>query len=475
MRIGIIAEGSYPYVRGGVSSWIHTLINSMPDQEFVLISIMPDTSQTEADYVYELPANLTEIRTFGLLPERQRRRRVKPLREDEQAALKRWITFKETNPEALTLIGERLQDPRRFFQSRAFYDIVRTCYQDDGGSGSFNSFLWMFRSMTEPVIQLLQQDFPDVDLVHAVSTGYAGLAASYMAESRGLPFILTEHGIYPREREEEILQANWIAPAYKKRWVDFYYHLSRQTYQAADSIITLFEQSRQHQIMAGAPEHAALVIPNGVDYETLSSLPRKAPGEEPFTIGAVIRMVPIKDIKTMIHAALVLRERGRSFRWMIMGPLEEDPAYAEDCIALVQQNNLEENVVFTGNVNIKEYLPEIDVGVLSSISEGQPLAVLEGMAAGLPFVTTNVGSCSELINGIGEDHFGPAGFVVPPVDPEAMADRIEWLMDNPVERLRFAGNGQRRIEAYYQLPQVTGAYEHMYKQKGGVSIGRSRV
>ena len=62
--------------------------------------------------------------------------------------------------------------------------------------------------MFTPIIQILQIDFPELDLIHSVSTGYGGglLGAAISAKS-DIPFILTEHGIYSREREEEILQS----------------------------------------------------------------------------------------------------------------------------------------------------------------------------------------------------------------------------------------------------------------------------
>lgn len=60
MRICIVAEGSYPYVVGGVSSWIHSLIRSFPSQEFVILAIVADRSM-RGKYVYELPSNVTEV------------------------------------------------------------------------------------------------------------------------------------------------------------------------------------------------------------------------------------------------------------------------------------------------------------------------------------------------------------------------------------------------------------------------------
>lgn len=65
MRICIVAEGCYPYVVGGVSSWIHSLIRSFPGQEFVILAIVSDRSM-RGKYVYELPSNVTEVHEIYL-------------------------------------------------------------------------------------------------------------------------------------------------------------------------------------------------------------------------------------------------------------------------------------------------------------------------------------------------------------------------------------------------------------------------
>ncbi len=70
--------------------------------------------------------------------------------------------------------------------------------------------------MFTPIIQILQIDFPELDLIHSVSTGYGGLLGAAISAKSDIPFILTEHGIYSREREEEILQSTWIPIEYKK-------------------------------------------------------------------------------------------------------------------------------------------------------------------------------------------------------------------------------------------------------------------
>ena len=79
-----------------------------------------------------------------------------------------------------------------------------------------------------------------------------------------------------------------------------------------------------------------------------------------------------------------------------MGNCRENPEYYQECLDLLAELKTED-VEFVGQVNIKEHLSDIDLLLLSSISEGQPLAILEGLAAGIPFVATNVGNCKALL------------------------------------------------------------------------------
>lgn len=62
-----------------------------------------------------------------------------------------------------------------------------------------------------------------------------------------------------------------------------------------------------------------------------------------------------------------------------------------------------------------QYMQKLDFTILTSISEGQPLSVLESMAACRPCVTTEVGCCRELLEGAPGDTFGVAGYCVPPM------------------------------------------------------------
>ncbi|RWZ60550.1 DUF3492 domain-containing protein [Halobacillus fulvus] len=460
MRIGIVVEGSYPYVSGGVASWVQMLMENLPEHQFEIIAITPGP-MAEKDYKYSLPHNVTGVTNLPLNHHQQGEKPGK-MNQQEQKDLFDWMMFKRNEADVFRLWKEKTGGTEAFFSSELFWKAVQESYQEEQQTGSFIEYFYMWRGMFTPVIELMQYDFPQVDLVHAVSTGYAGLVASAMKKEQDIPFILTEHGIYSREREEEILQARWIADYYKKRWIGFFHHLSRQAYEDADDIISLFERNNQLQAQIGAKEEKLSVIPNGIHYDRLSQLERKLMDKDMLIIGAIVRVVPIKDIKTMIQAAKLLKDAGVLFRLYILGPLDEDEEYAEECLQLVEQLELTSNVLFPGKVSIADYLPMFDVCLLTSISEGQPLAVLEGMAAGVPWIVTDVGACSELIYGRSDDPYGPAGFTVAPVHPLQIAEYCEWFYHHPEEARKFGLNGKKRVEQYYQIPHFIEKYRQLY-------------
>ena len=108
--------------------------------------------------------------------------------------------------------------------------------------------------------------------------------------------------------------------------------------------------------------------------------------------------------------------------------------YYEECVELVENLRLQNTVIFTGRANVIDFLPKIDVVVLTSISESQPLVILEAGAAGIPCVTTDAGSCPELIYGKIDESppLGPGGAVTPLSSPGSIADSITLLLTTTI-------------------------------------------
>ena len=114
------------------------------------------------------------------------------------------------------------------------------------------------------------------------------------------------------------------------------------------------------------------------------------------------RVVPIKDIKTFIRSMRRIVNKLPEAQAWIAGPTDEDPNYVQECKNLVASLSLQDHVKFLGMQRIEDLMPLVGLVVLSSVSEALPLVILEAQASGVPVVSTDVGSCNQLINGLDE-------------------------------------------------------------------------
>ena len=211
----------------------------------------------------------------------------------------------------------------------------------------------------------------------------------------------------------------------------------------------------------GCNAEKCIVIPNGVQYERFCNIPLKQ--EDGWVdIGAVVRLAPIKDVKTMIYAFFELASRVPNVRLHIMGGVDDED-YAKECYTLVEELQLK-NLIFTGRVDVVQYMQKLDFTILTSISEGQPLSVLESMAACRPCVTTEVGCCRELLEGAPGDTFGIAGYCVPPMYRQGLADAMEKMCASRARREEMGRIGQRRVDAYFHHEQMLANYRKMYDE-----------
>lgn len=463
MRVCLVLEGSYPYVYGGVSTWMHGCIRAMPEHEFVLWVIGAKAAD-RGKFVYELPANVAEVHEVFLDDALRLRGGAPPVHftPEERAALRELVRLGAPDWEVLfRLFHEKRAHPLAVLQSREFMALFTKLCEEEYPYTAFADAFHTVRSMLLPVLWLMTGEVPEADCYHAICTGYGGLLACLGGSVHHRPVLLTEHGIYTREREEEIIRAEWVAPDFKARWTRFFYMLSEQIYRQADRVTSLFPRARSIQIGMGCEPGKCIVIPNGVDYEKFCAIPPKA--EDGWVdIGAVVRLAPIKDIKTLLYAFLELSARCKNVRLHILGGVD-DEEYARECYALAEQLGLE-NVRFTGRVDIAAYLQKLDFTILTSISEGQPLSVLESLAARRPCVTTDVGCCRELLEGTPGDILGAAGFCVPPMYRQGLADAMEKLCVSRPLRQRMGAIGQQRVAQSYRHEQMLARYRALYAE-----------
>lgn len=470
MKICLLTEGSYPYVVGGVSSWVQMLIEGMPEHEFIVYAIGAE-QKSRGEFRYKLPPNLIEIKEVFLdeiLDMKSLHMRRAMLTEEEKSCLYELILGTK-DMDMKTLIGifhseGKVRNALDIFMSSDFFDIIEAVYKDRYNYLPFTDFFWTMRSMLLPLFYLLQQQLPEADVYHSIATGYCGVIGSVASNLYKKPFIITEHGIYSREREAEIIRCQWAKGDFKSIWIQYFYNLAKVSYQSANHVFTLFDKNAQTERELGCAAEKIAIVPNGIHMERFSSVPELREHDDAVVLGAVVRVVPIKDIVTLLRAFFLVQQTLPDASLHIMGQYEEDPEYYELCQQTIETLRLK-NVDFTGSVDVAKHLSDIDILLLSSISEGQPLAVLEGFAAKRPFVTTDVGCCRELVYGEGQDALGVAGAIVAPMDYEAMAQAVLRLAADPALRRKMGAIGYERVKRKYTYEKFISSYRQIYERE----------
>ena len=290
----LIVEGAYPYVSGGVSSWVHGLIRRQPDIRFCVVAILPEPPPPVSKYG-PLP-NLVALHHLYLTVTYRSGGWFRPHAFDQAKFDEAVGTFLHTGglPELARIIGlmAPLVKARRtadLLNSNLAWKLVCDLYDRAMPHESFLHFFWAWRALFGGLVATLSFPLPPARVYHTVSTGYAGLLAARAAVETGRPMLITEHGIYTHERRIEILQADWIVDTVDKGfaihdprrdlrdfWSAAFESYARACYQACTEVITLHGANQPAQIGLGAAPDRLKIIPNGVDYQGLSRLPAVA-------------------------------------------------------------------------------------------------------------------------------------------------------------------------------------------------------
>ncbi|MDF1883904.1 GT4 family glycosyltransferase PelF [Sulfurimonas sp. SAG-AH-194-C21] len=510
----LFSEGTYPYVKGGVSSWLLQLIKGLPEYTFgvCFIGAQECVDGNKMEISYEFPPNLKHLEVHYLFDDKDNMvpKKIKGSKEGFESVAELYKSFKSNSsaiPEVLQKVKFYTEDVtfKDFLFSQRSWEFINDTYMKNCPDVPFIDYFWTLRNIHKPIWILAEiiKNLPEAKIFHSPSTGYAGFCAALASYDTNRPIVLTEHGIYTRERKIDMLSADWIEykkPSLlqqpeeynyiKRMWVNFFNKIGVFSYQRANHILSLFPGAQKIQVLYGADENKTMVIPNGVDVDGLKET-IKYRGEVPKPIVTLIgRVVPIKDIKTFIRAIKIASLTIPDIEGWIIGAVEEDKEYVEECQQMAVSLGLKKtSQVFDGNKSdmtqeeiighsdkiklfghsdIKKILPHSALQTLSSISEGMPLVILEGFAAGVPCVATDVGSCRDLIEGAIDEEdmrIGKAGAITGIANPDALAQEYVRLLNFESGEWKKAQNaGLIRVEKYYRQELFLSDYRAIYDE-----------
>lgn len=226
------------------------------------------------------------------------------------------------------------------------------------------------------------------------------------------------------------------------------------TARFADHLIAVSEEVRQYHIrFSHLPTEKTTTILNGVDTNKFSPDPEAGAqlrgefGISPTTplVGIVGRLLPQKDHHTFLRAAKNISKECPDARFLIVG----DGDLRDQLEARARGLGLEKEIIFCGiRRDIPRVMSALDVLVFSSLWEGLPVALLEGMATARPVVSTAVGGVPNLVLD------GKIGFLVPPSNPDALASACLKIIQQPSFAQQLGKAGRRLVEAEYSIQNM---------------------
>lgn len=294
------------------------------------------------------------------------------------------------------------------------------------------------------LVRLLRDRRVDLLHLHLPYSGILGRLASKMAPVKAV--VYTEHNLWERY--------HWLTMT-----------ANRLTYRWNDAVISVSDEVersiRSHYRVNGKPRLSTIL--NGVDVDQLYAIARDPLGvrkefgipEDHQLVAHVANFTPKKRHEDLLRAVQLVCQRQPAITFLLVGqgPLEAEMK------ALAQDLNITGNVVFAGfRTDATRLMAAADLFVLPSQYEGLPVSLLEAMGLGLPVVATRVGGVPEVVSD------GVEGFLVEPLHPGLVAEKVLELTSSPELRQRFSRNGVERVNEHFSVRAMVASTEALYTQ-----------
>jgi len=509
-RVSVLfeTEGTYPFVGGGVSTWCDILVRELPQVDYHICAI---TGDPNVALKYELMPNVlqvihvplwgTEEPAEFILPEvpfseiYQRKQETTSLVIEERfiPLFRHFLQGLEETRADMAPYGRTIYQLYHYFQQydyvesfkapqvwKVFQEEMLRPYREPASvrrsSARSDDFLPEERPnlydlttglrWLNKLLMVLNVPIPDTGVSHATIAAFVGLASVIAKLEYDTPMLLTEHGVYIRERYIHV-SATDLTCFLKRFLINLSAYMSRLCYTYADQISPVCNFNRRWEKLYGVPDEKLRTIYNGVKPGVFVPEPKPEKTRGRPTVVAAARVFPLKDILTMIRTAAVVRWTIPDVHFIAYGSLTADPPYVEKCQALIAELELEGTFELGGFHNEPaKIFTEGDISILSSISEGFPYTVLESMSCGRPVVATDVGGVREALEGF--------GVVCKPRDPESLAAGVIKLLQDDELRQMLGRKARNEVLAKYNTSISVDAYWESYQRLAQAKASRGR-
>jgi polysaccharide biosynthesis protein PelF len=470
-RILLTTEGTYPDVMGGVSSWCDLLVRGMPEFDWQVLPIVAPHGRPP---LFELPPHAREVGRIELWTERLarggrvRRSAVRERRDlprrlarellgwngDTEAVLADWIWCRR-HPAGVRQIFRSPAGWTGFLEGVG--EVVAERVPEAGtppaldlveAASLYQTLYWIARTAAAPT--------PETDVLHVTAAGWSAIPAVVHKALHGTPMVLTEHGVYLREAYLAAVRGG-ASPGDRFVATRLARGLTRVAYAGADVVCPVTDANAHWETGLGLDPEKILVLYNG-----LRPPPEPSPPPGTKTIVSVGRIDPLKDIHTMLRVATETLRLMPDARFLHYGAVTAgEEAYERSCLALHEQLGLGDRFRFMGRTTDPNgAVRDADVVLMTSISEGLPMSILEAMSQGRPVVTTGVGGVPDVVKG--------CGVVTAPGDDHGLAIAVVTLLRDPALAWRLGRRGHHRLGRIFNEGACVEGYRHLL---GAIAAG----
>ncbi|MFF7097240.1 DUF3492 domain-containing protein [Streptomyces rubradiris] len=497
MRIALLTEGGHPHVSGDTGLWCERLVRGLEQHEFDVYALGPGPYQAAGSPPVPLPPQVRRVRTAppwtaeGPRYGRRARRRFAECYEELAGAV---CTRAGAVPgaEAPGTAGS-LTD--RF--GSALYGLAELAREKGGLAGALRSDiavraleracrapralcaahearvsdLLTIAAHLERALRPLSLDWYDddtlgaADLCHATTGGPPALCGLLARHFCGVPLLVTEYAVHLRTHYLTS-GPHTAAPAVRAVLAAFHGRLTAEVYRAAELITAGDAHARRWQERCGADRARIRTVYPGTVAERFAEAAEPALRTDPGTLVWAGPVAPAQDLETLLYAFAGVRREEPKARLRVLGTptgpesaaclghcrtlaarLFPDAAEGDHPVSFEETGPLKETAV-------SDAYAAGAVVVLSGGVEGFPAGLVEAMLSGRATVSTDVGAVAEVIGG--------TGLVVPPHDPEALAEACVALLRDPERCARLGAGARARALELFTVERNTMAFHGLY-------------